>query len=243
MADLVLLHGITESRRAWDPVTQRLQAAGHRVLALDLHGHGEARGAPPYDLNALVAHAAQAIVAAGFAPASTVVVGHSLGGMVATALATVLPLRAVVNVDQPLRLAAFKAGLGQLEPLLRGDDAAFRSAIAMVFDGMRGPLDPAETARIEALRRPDPAVVLGVWDSLLTASEDELDALVDSVARGVRLPYLALHGIDPGPDYLAWLQTAVPGAVVEVWPGHGHYPHLVDTGRFVQRLQAFIDGL
>lgn len=240
MANLVLLHGITENHRAWDPVAQRLQAAGHRVLAPDLHGHGAARGAPPYDLNALATHAAQAIVAAGLDPAQCVVVGHSLGGMVATALATAMPLRAVVNVDQPLRLAAFKAGLAQLAPLLRGDAASFRAAIQMVFDSMRGPLSAAETARIEALRQPDQAVVMGIWDSVIDSPEAELNALVDGLAAGVKLPYLALHGIDPGPEYAAWLKQAVPSSTLEVWPDHGHYPHLVDPERFVQRLQAFV---
>jgi pimeloyl-ACP methyl ester carboxylesterase len=45
-----------------------------------------------------------------------------------------------------------------------------------------------------------------------------------------------LHGIDPGPDYAGWLRARVPDAMVEVWPDHGHYPHLVDPERFVARL-------
>jgi pimeloyl-ACP methyl ester carboxylesterase len=55
-------------------------------------------------------------------------------------------------------------------------------------------------------------------------------------------PYLALFGIDPGPGYAEWLARRVPGAVVETWEDHGHYPHLVDPDRFVDRIVAFWAG-
>ena len=55
----------------------------------------------------------------------------------------------------------------------------------------------------------------------------------------ITVPYLSLHGMDPGPDYAAWLQNLVPTATVEVWPDMGHYLHLVDPGRFLARLAAF----
>ena len=38
---LVLVHGITESRRTWDPLLAPLIAAGYRVTAIDLRGHGD----------------------------------------------------------------------------------------------------------------------------------------------------------------------------------------------------------
>ncbi|HHO58195.1 MAG TPA: alpha/beta hydrolase, partial [Oceanithermus profundus] len=36
-----------------------------------------------------------------------------------------------------------------------------------------------------------------------------------------------------------WLAARIPGAAVEVWPDYGHYPHLVDPDRFVERLRTF----
>jgi pimeloyl-ACP methyl ester carboxylesterase len=53
------------------------------------------------------------------------------------------------------------------------------------------------------------------------------------------VPYLSLHGIDPGPDYAPWLQHLVPTAAIEVWPEMGHYLHLVDPQRFLTRLSEF----
>src|SRR3954469_18024783 len=37
---LLLIHGLTESRRMWDPLVPAL-AADHLVLRVDLSGHGE----------------------------------------------------------------------------------------------------------------------------------------------------------------------------------------------------------
>jgi hypothetical protein len=31
----------------------------------------------------------------------------------------------------------------------------------------------------------------------------------------------------------------VPSAIVDIWPGLGHYPHLVESERFLRRLRAF----
>jgi pimeloyl-ACP methyl ester carboxylesterase len=81
--------------------------------------------------------------------------------------------------------------------------------------------------------------VLGIWGTVLDSSVDDLDATVDGLASAVKVPYLALHGIDPGPEYAAWLNARIPTSMVEVWPDHGHYPHLVDPDRFVARLKQF----
>lgn len=233
---LILVHGITESRRAWDPLVAAL-AATYDVLAVDLRGHGESAPGAAYDPIALATDVAETAAAAGLV--EPLVVGHSLGGFVATAFAAVARPRAVVNVDQPLRLAAFKAQLGQLEPMLRGEPAGFQAAMAMVFQMLHGPLPPAEVARLTALRRPEQAVVLGVWGTVFDSTPEELDATVAALAAAVAVPYLSLHGADPGEPYSAWLRGHVPTATVEVWPEHGHYPHLLEPARFVERLVAF----
>ena len=42
---------------------------------------------------------------------------------------------------------------------------------------------------------------------------------------------------------MEWLLAQVANARVEVWPDHGHYPHLVDPAHFVERLDQFDGGL
>lgn len=234
---IVLVHGITESRRAWDPVFAPLIAAGHRVTAVDLRGHGASSKVPPYDLATMAADLGAVLADEGVADA--LLVGHSLGGAVVSAFAAGGPCRGVVNVDQPLQLSGFKEVLGQLEPLLRGDPAEFQSAITAIFEQMAGPLAGAERWRVDHLRDADQAVVLGIWDAVLTASAAELDAMVDQLAGAIEVPYLSLHGIDPEAEYSDWLTERIPTATVEVWSDLGHYPHLLEQHRFVERVVAF----
>lgn len=234
---LVLVHGITESRRTWDPLIAPLIAAGYRVIAADLRGHGASSAIAPYDLATMAADLGSVLEAEHADDA--LLVGHSLGGAVVSAFAAGGPCRGVINVDQPLKLSDFQAVLLGLEPMLRGAEPEFQGAISAIFEQMAGPLAGAERWRVDHLRDADQSVVLGVWDLVLTATAAELDAVVDSVVGSVTVPYLSLHGIDPGPDYRAWLTGKVPSATVEMWPDMGHYPHLIDPARFVRRVVEF----
>jgi pimeloyl-ACP methyl ester carboxylesterase len=167
-------------------------------------------------------------------------IGHSLGGVVVSAAAAMGGTSRVINVDQPLDLAGFKDGLGALEPMLRGDAASFEAAIEALFSSLDGPLSAAERNRIRQHGRPSQEVVLGTWASVLDSSVDELNATVDALAGAVTVPYLSLHGIDPGPDYASWLRARLPQAEVEVWAGLGHYPHLLQPERFIDRAVQFL---
>ena len=235
---IVLVHGITESRETWRPVIEAL-AADHRVLAVDLRGHGRSDHEPPYDPQHYAEDVAETIAAAGLV--DPLVVGHSLGGVVVTVLpAYRSDVVGVVNVDQPLQLGGFQAALQQIEPLLRGTTEQFDEAIGMVFAGMTGPLAGDELARVSALRRPDQDVVLGTWQRVLVGLPEELAAMAPVLVAGsAEVPYLALHGIDPGPEYEGWLRAHLPQVDYEVWPDHGHYPFLVDHDRFIARLAGF----
>ena len=66
-----------------------------------------------------------------------------------------------------------------------------------------------------------------------------LDQLVRPTLGMISTPYLALHGADPGVEYATWLKSVVPTATLEIWPEHGHYPHLVDPQRFLDRVREF----
>ena len=119
---LVLIHGVTESRHTWRPIIDRISDS-FRVLAVDLRGHGESNHGDSYDPISYASDVVETMASAGFA--KPVVVGHSLGGVVASAVAALGGAGAVVNVDQPLRLASFKEGLSTLEAMLKGDPASF----------------------------------------------------------------------------------------------------------------------
>ena len=98
---VVLVHGITESRRAWDPVLAPLIAAGFRVTAIDLRGHGASSSVAPYDLATMAGDLGAVLAQEGIDDA--LLIGHSLGGAVVSAYAAGGPCRGVINVDQHWR--------------------------------------------------------------------------------------------------------------------------------------------
>ena len=238
-APVVLVHGITESAASFDPVIARL-ADTCEVISLDLRGHGESGQAATYELGAMATDVAAVMAASGAQRPH--LVGHSLGGAVVTAAGSMLDVASVVDIDQSLQLDAFKAQLMPAEPMLRDPDQ-YQLVVDAMFEMMMGDkLSADEVERVNGLRHADHEVVFGVWELLLTRSEDEIAATVDAALAGYEgsdVPYLALFGIDPGDGYGDWLRERIPQSTVEYWTDHGHYPHLVDPDRFVDRLRAF----
>lgn len=232
---VVFVHGLTEDRRGWDPVVAHLNDR-FRCVRLDLRGHGQSSDAEDYSALAMAEDVAELVAEAQIAQ-PPLVVGHSLGAVVATAYATQAPVRGVVNIDQSLRLGDFAAALQPLAPLLQGPE--FHETLLAIFDGLGVPetLDPRYRTYLDDLHRDArQKVVLGVWGLVFDSSPDELTAIAESLLGAVTAPYLAIHGSDPGPGYAAWLGAALPGAMLEVWEGAGHYPHLVDPGRLAARI-------
>lgn len=234
---LVLIHGITENRHSFDPITAEL-AEHARVLRIDLRGHGDSPTGDGYH-PAQYAGDVHAVVEQVAGPdAVPFVVGHSLGGIVATAYASAYPVAGVINVDQPLALGALQEQTLGFEPMLRSE--MFQQVIRGMFAQMRGVLDDEGFDRLEELRRPDQAVVLGSWALMLDLSPQDLAAEVDNLlALPDGTPYLVIHGTDLGDDYTAWLRERIPSAQVEVWSA-GHYPHLVEPERFVDRVVGLL---
>jgi pimeloyl-ACP methyl ester carboxylesterase len=70
---------------------------------------------------------------------------------------------------------------------------------------------------------------------------DQASAMVGGALAALaaaEVPYLLILGTEPPPEIAAWLRNALPQAVVEVWAGSGHFPHLAHPARFAERLAA-----
>ena len=233
---LVLVHGITESHHSWDPLIPAL-AERFDVVAVDLRGHGESAKVPPFDVGTLAEDVAALTAHLGLARPH--LIGHSLGGVVVSVMAATVDPASVINVDQPLDLSGFHTGLAPAAPVIRGTPAEFEGFFDSLLTSLQGGLPAAEQARLRALSRPDQDVVNGIWQLVIDGPVAELDAFTDAVLDGVTVPYLSLHGIDPGPPYVEWLTARCPTATVEVWPDDSHYPHLADPERFLARVAEF----
>lgn len=93
----VLVHGHGEHGGRYGHVADRLVEAGALVVAADQAGHGRSEGEPVLitDFDGLVADVA-ATVSSAASDLPTVLIGHGMGGLVATRYAQLNPLAALV---------------------------------------------------------------------------------------------------------------------------------------------------
>jgi pimeloyl-ACP methyl ester carboxylesterase len=101
----LLIHGVTSSSRTWWRLAPELVRRGYRVLALDLRGHG---ASPPVDDELALGDLTADVVAtldalAPRRPAVDLLIGHSLGALVALDLLATIPgvARRLVLEDPP----------------------------------------------------------------------------------------------------------------------------------------------
>ncbi len=235
--DVILVHGLTDSSGTWAGITSSL-AQHYRVTTLDLRGHGNSSDAEHYDMASMTLDLVAVVAAAGID--NPLVIGHSLGGAVAAYYGASAAVRGIIDVDQPLQLSAFQAGLLPAEALLR-DPNSFGPVLEAVFASMDGDVMTDELkALLVANRRANQQVVLGVWDVVLTSTVDQLDRLIAEMLTQISAPFLSIQFMDAPAGYTEWLQRIIPHAVVEQWqPGIGHYGHLIDPERFVERVLSF----
>ncbi|MGW7102493.1 alpha/beta fold hydrolase [Streptomyces sp. NPDC054838] len=235
---LLLIHGSASSTRSWDPLVPLLTRY-HRVIRIDLLGHG--RSAKPADGSyAIPDQARRAGVALDrLGVEHAVIVGHSSGGVAATAVAEQRPdlVTALALVNTGPSLDAFIAprsgatGLSQWPPT----DAQIRRFASTAFSrpGYRIPAELLDDVRCMTLHS-------------LTATMQATRDFLEQQALPARLaplgkPLLVIFGADDrrwrsssAADYLA-----VPGAKVELLPGLGHSPILEDPPRTATPLLAF----
>lgn len=92
----VLLHGLTFDRRMWDPILDLLPGA-HRALAFDLPGHGGSEALKERGLAPVAESVHTAVTEAGVV--APIVVGHSIGGPIASIYASAHAAAGVVSVE------------------------------------------------------------------------------------------------------------------------------------------------
>lgn len=82
MTNFILVHGAFHNAGCWDNVVQALTSAGHTCTALDLPSHGQ--DSTPIETVTLDTYVQKVLHELENAPEQSVLVGHSMGGMVIT---------------------------------------------------------------------------------------------------------------------------------------------------------------
>jgi pimeloyl-ACP methyl ester carboxylesterase len=256
---IVLIHGYATSVHWWDRLAPLL-AKDHRVIRVDLLGHGgsDKPGAEDaYSIENQASAIAEALSAKGVQSAT--VVGHSLGGTVATELAVKSPALAsrVVDIDQApdnsfgsldfTAKLAYVPVIGQAMTRITevAPDSAvrdqFQQAFAPDFDITDGFEDPDQIP--DDLR----AMTYTAFDEVSAAEDDYVEEkqLDDRLAE-TGVPLLVFFG-DEEQIYEDWEDAVeefrkVPGAQVEVIDGAGHSPQIEKPDEVAPLILAFVAG-
>lgn len=97
---LILIHGGQDHCRNWDWIAEELRHDWH-IIAPDLRGHGDSAWSPDghYSFEAYVCDIAQLINQKKLGPAT--IVGHSMGGNIASRYASIYPenVKKLVNIE------------------------------------------------------------------------------------------------------------------------------------------------
>jgi pimeloyl-ACP methyl ester carboxylesterase len=103
--EVLLIHGGAETRQWWDHIAPLLRGAS-RIVAFDFSGHGDSDSREAYSLESWATEAA-AVAAALLGP-RPVLVGHSMGGLVAHLASQRTPeaYAGVVALDSPTQRTA-----------------------------------------------------------------------------------------------------------------------------------------
>ncbi|MDD9936759.1 MAG: alpha/beta fold hydrolase [Myxococcales bacterium] len=253
---LLLIHGIGNDLDGWRHVIPQL-ARDYTVIAPDLLGHGRS-DKPRADYSVAAYANGMRDLLSVLDIERVTVVGHSLGGGVATQFAYQYPERCE-------RLVLVSSGGVGREVL-----SALRLATAPCADSFLALLNnPAVERTVRAYFRAmatidadialDAKIVLGMFDALRDATSRQafvrtLRAVVD--LRGQVVTMLDRCYLTVGmPTLLVWggrdavipvehgrtAHAAMPGSQLEIFPDAGHFPHHHDPERFVGVLRAFLE--
>jgi pimeloyl-ACP methyl ester carboxylesterase len=233
---LVLLHGLGATADVWARWTPLLaERWPGRWLAPDLPGHGGSRPLAEYTFDGLAAAVADVIQPG----AHVVVFGHSLGGVVALALASgryAVPVRAVIGVG--IKVAWTDEELDRARALANRpiawfatrDEAAVRYLRVSGLAGLMPADDPAvggglceQDGRWRLAMDPE-AFAVGAPDvaDLLAQTQSEV-----TLARGERDPMNSDE------------QLARLGVATVTLPGLGHNAHVEDPERSIALLEPY----
>jgi pimeloyl-ACP methyl ester carboxylesterase len=246
-APLVCLHGLTRNSRDFESVAPWLAAQGRRVLAPDVRGRGRsAYAADPQSYQPATYAADVLALLDALAVPRVIMVGTSMGGLVAMVLAALAPERlagAVLNDVGPqlsaTGLARIASYAGQAPAVADWADAAAyaRATNGQAFPGLAPEAWDAFARRLfrDEAGRPaldyDPAIMAPIRAAAEAgAPAPDLWPLFDALSAGGR-PLLLVRGASSDvleAEAAAAMRARAPALDYAEVPGVGHAPMLTE---------------
>jgi pimeloyl-ACP methyl ester carboxylesterase len=225
---VVLAHSFAGSSRQWAPQMSHLRRS-RRVVALDLHGHGQSTATPDaaYDVDAFAGDIAAVVEA--LALVRFVLVGHSLGGAAAIAYAAAHPehVAGLVLVATPGRLPDEQ--VAQIEGALAAD---YDGTMAMTWKRLLANATPAtrQTVEDEQESLPKEAAAAIIRSTFEFDPAPPLEAYPG--------PKLTISTPNEGP--VTELHELVPGIEHRTVKGTSHWIQLDEPDAFDRLLDGFL---
>ena len=250
---VLLLHGVGGGRQAWDDAGMgagqgtgaALAAAGYSAVAVDFPGYGLSATIAPFVLGGMAAAVAALVTHLGTGPA--IVVGHSMGGMVAQELIASAP-----QAVRALVLAATSPAFGKPGGDWQRDFLASRFAPLDAGLGMAGLAAPLVAGMVApgcpaAALAAAQALMAGVPEPTYRAAVSALVAFDRRAALpAIAVPTLVItgeHDRSAAPEVARKLAERIPGARLAILAGAGHLLNIEQPQAFNAALLAFLGGL
>ncbi|MBY4898192.1 alpha/beta fold hydrolase [Cupriavidus sp. AU9028] len=241
---LVLLHGIGGGKAAWPGQLAALAACGYRAVAWDMPGYGDSPLIDPYDFAALAAALVPVLDAERQQGRRVVLLGHSMGGMVAQEACAATPER-IDGMVLSGTSAAFGKPDGDWQqefvaartaPLDAGQSMA--SLAASLVRGMVAPDAPAEGVALAT------SVMAAVPPQTYRAALGALVRFDRREALGrIAVPVLLLageHDRNAAPAVMERMAPRIADAEYRCLPGVGHLANMERPDLFNAALLDFL---
>ena len=237
-----LLHGVGGGKEAWPDTMQALVGAGFRAIAWDMPGYGGSQGIVPYD-NAGLAHALEMLIEHAGAK-TNVILGHSMGGMVAQEAVALFP-----HKIHGLVLSGTSPSFGKPDGAWQQQFLQARFAPLDAGRGMAG-LAP-ELARGMLAPDASDAVVAQAAAVMARVPEAAYRAALSAIVSFNRLDELACiaiptlclageHDRNASPAVMQRMASRIPGAQYLLLPGAGHIANMEQPAAFNAAVLAFL---
>lgn len=232
---VVFANSLGTDLRLWDDIVPLLPQ-DLRLIRFDKRGHGlSSCPAAPYSMESLIGDAEALLDHLGLR--DCLVVGLSIGGMVAQGLAARRPdlVRAAVLSNTAARMGTPEMWAERIAKIEAGGIAALAEPILeRWFSAAFRQTDALEAWRNMLLRTPKEGY-LGCCHALAGADLTEQ-------TKALRLPLLAIAGAEDGaspPDLVRATADLVEGARFEEIAGAGHLPCVEAPHRYAEILNKF----